>query len=476
MLEICFKHVRSFLFKPCMKANTISCQIRHGDTCTFLFVVRVCYVTAMKPTKVYLQTFGCATNQADSEALAGCLAHAGYELVDAVDEADVLVYNTCAVKGPTENRVVEALKRAASGKKIIVAGCLPLINFDRLQREVRFDAVVGPAVADRIAHVVQRVLSGEKIVDLGPRHELPSLSLPRVRFNPVVSVLPVSYGCLGACAYCCVVFARGKLRSYSVGSLVEQVKQDLAVGVKEFWITSQDVGCYGKDLGIDVADLLQCLCKVDGDFKVRVGMMTPNTIIGILDSVVAAYGNEKIFKFIHLPVQSGDDETLKQMRRLYTVADFRRVVQAFRRAYPEVTLSTDVICGFPGETRVAFEKTLSLVEELKPDIVNVSKFFPRPGTLAANLRRAFLDREEIKRRSAEAAQLAKQVAHERNERWVGWVGDALVEEKGKKPETWVARNFAYKPIVVHSAINLLGKRIRAEIVQAKSTYLIGKIV
>jgi threonylcarbamoyladenosine tRNA methylthiotransferase CDKAL1 len=422
---------------------------------------------------VLVKSYGCSTNLADSEVLAGCLAKAGYELASSASEADVVIYNTCAVKGPTENRVIEALKRA-HGKKLIVAGCLPLINFERLCREVRFDGAVGPATGKKIADVVRRVMAGEKVVDLDAGLDAkPGLSLPQLRSNPVISVLPVSYGCLGSCAYCCVVFARGLLRSCTVKEVTERVRKDLVAGAKEFWVTSQDMACYGRDVGTNLAALVKALGDVEGDFRVRVGMMTPNLVTDILDDLIEAFKNEKVFKFVHLPVQSGDDRVLKLMRRFYTVQDFREIVDAFRAAFPEITLATDVICGFPGETREAFANTLKLIGEVKPDIVNVSKFFARPRTAAAEMHSAVVEPAEIKRRSTEAAKLVKRVSLERNQHWVGWSGEVLVDEKGKVPGSWIGRNFAYKPVTLKSSADLLGKTLQVKVVKAFSTYLAG---
>ena len=423
---------------------------------------------------VLVKSYGCSANLADGEVLAGCLAKAGYKLAASASEADVVIYNTCAVKGPTENRIIEILRRVPSEKKVIVAGCLPLINFERLRREVRFNGVVGPAAGKRIVDVVKRVLEGGKIVELDDAlNAMPKLNLPRLKSNAVVSILPVSYGCLGACAYCCVIFARGNLRSYAIEELVERVRRDLAGGAKEFWVTSQDTACYGRDVGTNLAALLNALGDVEGDFRVRVGMMTPNMVTDILDELITAFRNREVFKFVHLPVQSGDDGVLRRMRRFYTVEDFKDVVAAFRAAFPEVTLATDVICGFPGETRAAFENTLKLIDEVKPDIVNVSKFFARPRTAAAAMQDEFVELAEIKRRSTEAAKLVKRISLERNQRWVGWTGEVLIDEKGKVSGSWIGRNFAYKPVAIKSSENLLGKTLQVKVVKAFSTHLLG---
>lgn len=425
----------------------------------------------METVKVFVKSFGCSTNLADGEVLAGCLAEAGYRIVNSAPAAEVLIFNTCAVKGPTENRMIEVLKRVPANKKLIVAGCLPLINFERLCREVRFDGVVGPAAGDTIVNVVRRVLDGEKVFALkGAVNAKPSLNLPHIHLNPVIGVIPISYGCLGSCAYCCVVFARGHLRSYSVKEIVERVKKDLAIGVREFWLTSQDTACYGRDIGTNLAELLWTLCDVEEYFKIRVGMMTPNIALDILEDLIQAFKSDKVFKFVHLPVQSGDDLILKSMRRFYSVADFKRIVNTFRDNFPELTLATDIICGFPGENEEAFGKTLQLIREVKPDIVNVSKFFARPGTVAAEMANS-VPKPEIKRRSAIAANLAKTIAFDRNQRWIGWSGEILVDEVGKASGSWVGRNFAYKPVIVKSCDDLLGKIVKVKVVKAFSTYL-----
>jgi MiaB-like tRNA modifying enzyme len=372
--------------------------------------------------------------------------------------------------------MISLLKRVPRGKKLVVAGCLPLISFERLQRDVRFDGVVGAAAGFKIVDVVKRVLAGEKVVALENAINLkPELGLPRLRSNPVVSLVPISYGCLGSCAYCCVVFARGRLRSCSVGEIVEKVKHDLASGAKEFWLTSQDTASYGRDLGSDLAILLKSVCAIDGNFRVRVGMMTPNFALEILDELVDAFTNEKVFKFMHLPLQSGDDMVLKRMSRRYIVEDFIRIVKTFRNAFPDVTLATDVICGFPGENRKAFERTLRVIAEVKPDIVNVSKFFVRPGTAASEMPNHIVA-TEIKRRSTEAAKLAKQTSLERNQRWLGWTGKILIDEPGKIPNSWIGRNFTYKPVAVKSNEMLLGKTLQVNVNRAFSTHLTATIL
>lgn len=424
--------------------------------------------------RVFVKSFGCSTNMADGEFITGCLSTEGYEIADRIEDADVLVYNTCAVKTPTENRMIDLLKKTPKTKKVIVTGCLPIINFDRLKREVRFDGILGPAPGLKIVEVMQRVARNERVMLLNAGAK-PGLDLPRCFENSIVSIVPVAYGCLGACTYCCVVSARGRLRSYSIDEIVDRVKNDVASGAKEVWLTSQDMACYGRDIGVTLTDLLERTCNIEGTFRVRIGMMTPNYALDILERLVEAYEHRRIFKFLHLPVQSGDSEVLKRMQRFYTEEEFSQIVKNFREAMPNITIATDVICGFPGETTEAFEKTLHLIEKVKPDIVNVSKFFPRPNTPAEKLEPKNPP-SEIKERSRKMVELVRQVTLEKNQAWRDWKGQILIDEKGKKPSSWIGRNFAYKPIVVKSQESLLGRTVGVHVVEAFQTYLKAEIL
>jgi len=427
---------------------------------------------AEKSRRVYVKNFGCPTNLADGEVIAGCLSRAGFDIVGEAHNADILIYNTCAVKAPTENRMIDILRKAPRDKRLIVIGCLPLINFERLKAEVDFDGVVGPAPGARIVEVVRRVDQGEKVVALA-KDSKPSLSLPKIPINSVASIIPINYGCLGMCSYCCVIFARGRLRSYTVNEIVERVKTDLDYGAKEIWLTSQDTACYGKDIATNLTDLMRQICEIEGNFFVRVGMMTPNQALEILDDLIEAYKDEKIFKFLHLPVQSGDDEVLKLMNRFYTVDNFKRIIYAFRKEIPKITVATDVICGFPGESREAFKQTMKLIKEIQPDVVNISKFFPRPNTPATKMK--LLPPQEVKERSEKMAGLSRRMALEKNKAWIDWEGTVLFDEKGRG-KSWVGRNFAYKPMVTKTEEFLFGKFVKVRVVKAFPTYLEAEVV
>jgi threonylcarbamoyladenosine tRNA methylthiotransferase CDKAL1 len=432
--------------------------------------------------RVFVRSFGCSSNAADGEVMAGCLHSEGFELVEDVEKANVVVYNTCGVKMPTENRMIHLLKQVPSDKLLVVAGCLPLIDFSRLSREVRFDAVVGPASGEHIVDAVRCVLNGEKYVALrGSSCSKPKLSLPRLSANRLVRVVPVAYGCVGECSYCCVRFARGKLRSFSVTEVADYVTTNLSEGVKEFWFTGQDVASYGLDLGVDIVDLLKKVCCVEAfdEFWVRVGMLTPNLLHPLIEELGGFLSDHegvgRVFEFLHIPVQSGDDGVLRLMGRRYSVKDFKHIIAVFRGMLPRVTIATDVIVGFPGESEEAFWNTVKLIKEVRPDVVNVSKFFARPGTEAERMK-GRVDLGELKRRSEVLARLAREIGFEKNKAWVGWSGRMLIDERGKRSGSWVGRNFAYKPIVVRCRNDLLGKFLNVRVVEAHQSHLLGEVV
>jgi len=430
---------------------------------------------ASKRKTVYVKNYGCTANRFDLEIMLAHLIGAGYQPVKNVNLADIILVNTCGVKKPTEDRIVEKIRLLSRlGKPLIIAGCLPKINFKAvLKAAPDFSAVLDPQSVDKILLAVKSAENGEKNKIFFSKKPLLKLEQPKMRLSPSIEIISISEGCSGACAFCCVRFARGALFSYPKESIVKRISQAVSEGVKEIWLTSQDNGAYGLDIRTNLAELLRECCRVEGKFRLRVGMMNPNHVSRMLPELIDAYQNEKIFKFLHLPVQSGDNETLRRMNRKYTVEEFTEIVSSFREEIPEITLSTDVICGFPGESREAFERTLKLIEDVQPDIVNISKFFSRPNTPAERMKQ--LDVEEVKARSRKITELVRKVSSERNKRWLGWEGEVFVDEKGKGA-SWIGRNFAYKPIVIKSSENLAGKFLHVKIVKAFSTYLEAEVI
>jgi len=303
-------------------------------------------------------------------------------------------------------------------------------------------SLIGPNSIHAVCEVVEESLKGKKVVVIDDIKK-PKICLPKIRRNPVIDIVQASTGCLGNCYYCQTKFAKGKLFSYSSDLIVKQIKQSLQENVKEIWLTSQDMSCYGKDIGENLPELMRKITQIQGKFFVRIGMMNPNHTKQILDELIQAYESEKIFKFLHIPVQSGSDRILKKMNRNYRVKDFKKIVEVFYKNFPMLTLSTDVIVGYPGETQTDFQKTIKLLERVKPDIVNISKYWPRPGTEASEMEQ--LNRQTINKRTQELTKLVRKIQLEKNKRWLDWKGEVLIDELGKSG--MIARNYAYKPIV-----------------------------
>ena len=419
--------------------------------------------------RVYVESYGCTRNRADGEIMEAILLRAGYELAETPESADYVVVNTCAVKDPTEHKMARRIRELIdSGKKVIATGCLVHVNPGVIDKRV--SGMLGVKSIDRIAEAIDVAEKGGKLVSVEDWRErsIDKLELPRLWKSGVVFVVPISEGCLNACTYCATRFARGVLKSYRPELVVRWVKEALARGYREIQLSSEDTGCYGFDIGTNLAELLDEITAIEADFRVRVGMMNPNHAIKILDELVEAYGSEKVYKFLHLPVQSGDNDVLKRMGRTYTVEEFEEIVRVFRRKVPGLNLNTDIIVGFPGETDEAFENTVELVERVRPDKINVSRYSRRPGTIAAKWKQ--IPGWKVKERSRELHRLRLAIAYEINQSYVGKKVEVLVHGEGKKGGI-EGRTFNYKDIIVDSGLS--GEFREVKVTWAGSTYLMG---
>ncbi len=423
--------------------------------------------------KVFIETYGCSANVNDSEIMAGLLDNGGHQIVAAVEDADTVIVNTCTVKGPTEEKIrtrIRQLQENSSHKRLIVAGCMAEAQTESVRKLAPAAAIMGTHRINEIVDVVE----GRKNIAVGNGNGLDKASLPKLNFNNTVSIIQINDGCMGACSFCITKLARGNTFSYPIGTIRNSVEETVKSGCKEVWLTSQDTGTYGLDRRADLSQLLQNICTVDGDFFVRVGMMNPTLASYLLQPLIDAYKHEKVFKFLHLPLQSGSNRVLAAMRRGYSAETFKKIVGEFRKQLPQITISTDIICGFPTETEDDFNETLAVVEETKPDIVNISRFWPRLGTAAAGLER--LPDEIVMGRSRKLHILARKIALGNNQKWAGWIGKIIVDEKGKVPGTFIGRNFAYKPVVVSSREDMLGRLVDVEIIGAAVTHLKAEII
>ncbi|MBI1969426.1 tRNA (N(6)-L-threonylcarbamoyladenosine(37)-C(2))-methylthiotransferase [Candidatus Woesearchaeota archaeon] len=410
--------------------------------------------------KVFIQTYGCSFNQFDSEAMAGILSYHAHEIVQKPEEADVVIVNSCTVKNSAETKLFRDLRKFKD-KKVIVAGCVPQAEQRYIDQQLKDYSIVGTFQIRHIAHAVEETINNNRVVLL--QHEKEQrVNLPNIRRNSIVQIVPINDGCLSNCSFCKTKQARGNLFSYDPEAIQKRVEQAVKEGCKEIWLTSQDAAVYGLDIKTNLATLLQELVQIEGDFMIRVGMGNPTFFRKYIDDLIEIFQHPKIFKFFHCPVQAGNDAVLQDMNRGYTVDLFRKMVGKFQQAIPALTLSTDIIVGFPTETKEQFEDTTALVKEIKPDIINISRFWPRPGTRAAAMK--LLQGSETKARSRILTELVEKIGFEKNQRWVGWEGKILIDEGGKN-ETMVGRNYAYKPVIVKGNYPL-GTRINVRIEKA----------
>jgi len=410
---------------------------------------------------LYFETYGCSANQNNTEIMYGLVVKASHKIVENPGEADVVIINTCIVKGPTETKIRRRIQDLQKlNKPIIVAGCMPDVRSQELRlKNVYLLGVKHIKDLSKLLSSFQSCLSQNCEI---------KISTEKIHKNPVVGITQISEGCLGACAFCATKLAKGSLYSFPEDYILASVKSDLEKGCKEIWLTSQDLASYCLDTGKPkLPELLKKILALPYDFYLRLGMMNPNNVMKIKCELLEIFKNEKVYKFLHIPVQSGSNNILKAMNRFYTREDFLTLVNEFRKEIPNITLSTDIIVGFPQENEQDFNETLDLLKEVKPEFLNLSKYCAMKGTSASELKQ--VSREIVIKRAIETQKLYKSLQD--NSKWLGWQGKVLVNEKSKG--RFFARNLYYKRIFVGLKENLFGKFVEAKVKETKKNFLIG---
>jgi threonylcarbamoyladenosine tRNA methylthiotransferase CDKAL1 len=400
---------------------------------------------------LHLLTFGCSLNRSDAEVLRGLLEQAGHLFVEEEKDADLIIYNSCTVKSAPEQRLFSFLRQHK--KPVLVTGCVPQADpGNPLFQEV---SVLGPRALSRVVEVVERTLAGERVSFLEDvDHDRPLL--PACRTQGVIGILPINAGCLSKCSFCKTVQARGSLKSYEPKILQAAFRALLQEGVKEVWLTSQDTGAYGKDSGTTLPAFVEGFLSVPGEYRLRIGMANPQHVLPQLDAWVRILKQPNVFRFLHLPLQSGSDRVLKDMRRGYTVASFRAAVERLRQEIPDLTIATDIIVGYPTEDEEDFQETLKIIQELRIPVVNLSKFYPRPGTPAASLK--LLPTTVVKRRSTELKKVCNAIAAENHRSLIGIPCGVLIDERGKNG-TLIGRTDTYLQVILPQDAAPLGARL-----------------
>ncbi|MHA1906534.1 MAG: tRNA (N(6)-L-threonylcarbamoyladenosine(37)-C(2))-methylthiotransferase [Candidatus Thorarchaeota archaeon] len=426
-------------------------------------------------SKFYLETYGCSLNMADSDLIVGRLHQLDAERVDTIDESDIIILNTCGVKEPTEDRIIHRIEELSDeSEPVIITGCLPRISFKRVSEvNPEFAAILGPQSLDSLGSVYERVLSGERgIIHLDSDEE------SKLRYyegppNSVICTIPICEGCVGDCAYCAVKFARSGVTSYSIQEILSVLNRCVHTGYKEIRLTAQDAGAYGHDTGESLTNLLSRVSEVKGNHKFRLGMFNPNLVMKNLQEFLDSMSSERFFRFFHVPLQSGSNHVLKAMKRKYTVEEWKMVVSEIIKRFPDATIATDIIVGFPGETDEDFEQTMKLMQEVRPSVINVSKYGDRPGTEASKSNNK-VNTDLKKERSRRLSLLVTEIISDRNQEWMEWQGPVIITGTASRGGLQ-GRTPTYKPVIIEDDV-LIGDVVQVRILSAHRTHLTGSII
>ena len=270
-----------------------------------------------------------------------------------------------------------------------------------------------------------------------------SLALPKIRKNPLIEIIPINTGCLNACTYCKTKHARGQLGSYGIDEIVSRAQQAFEEGVVEIWLTSEDTGAWGRDLGQTLPDLLEELVKVIPEgCRLRLGMTNPPYILDHLEAIAQILNSDRVYKFLHVPIQAGSDAVLSDMKREYTADDFSRVVNVLRQRVPGITIATDIICGFPTETQDDFNETMAICRKYKFPVLYINQFYPRPGTPAAKMKR--VPTQDVKQRTKQLTELF--YSYEPYKKRMGQKYQVLVTELAHDKNHYVGHNEFYEQV------------------------------
>ena len=382
----------------------------------------------------HLETYGCTANRGESRAIERRLRDGGHHPVDGPRAADVAILNTCTVVETTEtNMLRRARELADETADLVVTGCMALAQ--------------GEAFSDLDA----TVCGWDEVPEVVLNGECPTTT-PGTEpvLDGVVGILPIARGCMSDCSYCITKHATGRIDSPSIAENVAKARALVHAGAKELRVTGQDTGVYGWDDGErELHELLDRICAIDGDFRIRVGMANPKGVYGIREELADVFAeNEKLYNFLHAPVQSGSDEVLGEMRRQHQVREFREVVATFDDRLDHWTLATDFIVGFPTETDADHERSMALLRETRPERINVTRFSKRPGTDAAEMKG--LGGTEKKERSKAMSDLKTEVVGAAHESMVGERHEVLVVEPGTG-ESVKCYDEAYRQVIIRDA-------------------------
>ena len=429
--------------------------------------------------KLYVKTFGCQMNVYDSNRMIQALMVHGFTQTDNPEKADVILLNTCHIREKASEKLFSEIGRLAKLKKksalIVVTGCVVQAEGrEILRRSHLIDIAVGPQNYHQLPELIAKY-NREKgrliVADFPAESKFDSLPMPQT--SSANAFLAIQEGCDNFCSYCVVPYTRGCEYSRPSSEILTEAKALVRAGAKEIMLLGQNVNCWHGDTGRDLGDLIRDVAKIKNLKRIRYTTSYPSKITQNL--INAHADTPKLMPYIHLPIQAGSDKTLRAMNRQYTVAEYEKIVAAFRSVRPDIAISSDFIVGFPGETEEDFEQTLQLVERVKYASSYSFKFSARPGTPASLMKNQIP--EEVKtRRLMKLQKLLQSQQRAFNEVTVGKVLDVLLTERGKMKGQLVGYTPYMQGTVVRAPLKMLGEIVSVKITSASATALTGEIV
>lgn len=436
--------------------------------------------------KVYIATFGCQQNEADSERLMGTALSLGYERAESMQDADLVIFNTCAVREHAELRALSKTGQLRhlkqKNKKMLIGlwGCM--VSRENRVEDIKHkypyvDFVAGTNMLHRLAEILCDVMENDR-----RRYYVDTLDysivegIPVFRQDKIKAYVSVMYGCNNFCTYCIVPYVRGRERSRNKDCILEEVKGLVQAGYKEITLLGQNVNSYGKDLSTEhgFAELVEDICKIEGDFVLRFMTSHPKDVSDKLIETIAK--NPKVERHFHLPVQSGSSRILKEMNRKYTKEQYLETVEKLRRAVPDIVITTDIIVGFPGETREDFEETLDMVRRVRYDSIFSFIYSPRPGTPASSFQDV-TSQEEKTERMTSLLSLHRENITAINSEYVGKTVRVLCEQTEDERGFFTGRTSSAKLCKFESGNkDIVGKFVDVKIDAYGESLLKGKVI
>ncbi|HEY9676543.1 MAG TPA: tRNA (N6-isopentenyl adenosine(37)-C2)-methylthiotransferase MiaB [Drouetiella sp.] len=446
--------------------------------------------TVLSPEKatarksVYVETFGCQMNKSDSEHMLGLLDDIGYGQVQDIEQADLMILNTCAIRENAEDKMYSYLgrwrqhKERRPGAMIAVGGCVAQDEGNKMQKRLPYvDIVFGTHNLHRLPDLVLQAQSTqEKVCEVF--QELPEdlPELPVIRQSDISAWVSIIYGCDYNCTYCIVPYVRGREKSREADVICKEIEELSLGGYKEVTLLGQNVTAYGHDLNpkIHLGHLIERIGKMDSIKRIRFLTGHPRDLnVEIIDAVANV---DTACEYFHIPIQAGDNRTLRRMARGYTVDFYRKMVDEIRSRIPHAAITSDMIVGFPGETEEEFMNSVNLVEELQFDAVNTAAYSPRPHTPAANWE-AQLPQEEKFERLRFLNSVVSHVSHGINKGYVGKPTEVLVEGRSDRhPERLMGRTRTNKIVNFEGPESLIGQLVDVNIIMANPWALRGELV